>query len=148
MNTKETYLAALFKFVSQRPGLEFGNYGSAAAYRSEMRRITRQRHDFCQLARFVELASGISAENIVSAARSAFNGRLTFIEKGDKVGVDYCAGQYFPTEYRAAACAVLASALWDYYRANIPPETENKGDKLRAKFRHMFGNSIASRWFD
>lgn len=51
-------------------------------------------------------------------------------------------------EYRAAACAVLASALWDYYRANIPPETEKKGDKLRAKFRRMFGDSIASRWFN
>ena len=149
MNTKETYIAALFKFVGQRPGLEFGNYGSAAAYRSEMRRITRQRHDFRRLAHEVELlASGISAENLVDAARSAFSGRLTFVEKGDKVGVDYCAGQYFPTEYRAAACAVLASALWDYYRADIPPETENRGDKLRAKFRRMFGASIASRWFD
>ena len=148
MNTKETYLAALFKFVGQRPGLEFGNYGSAVAYRSEMRRITRQRHDFRRLANEVELASGISAENIVSAARSAFSGRLTFVEKGDKVAVDYCAGQYFPIEYRAAACAVLVSALWHYYRSDIPPETENKGDKLRAKFRRMFGASIASRWFD
>lgn len=148
MNTKETYLAALFKFVGQRPGLEFGNYGNISAYRSEMRRITRQRHDFRRLAHEIELASGISAENLVDAARSAFSGRLTFVEKGDKVGVDYCAGQYFPTEYRAAACAVLASALWDHYRSDIPPETENRGDKLRAKFKRMFGNSIASRWFN
>jgi hypothetical protein len=149
MKTKETYLAALFKFVSQRPGLEFGHYGSAAAYRSESRRITRQRHDFRRLAHEVELLpNGISAEKLIEASKSAFSGRLTFVEKGDKVGVDYCAGQYFPTEYRAAACAVLASALWDYYRANIPPETENKGDKLRAKFCRMFGASIASRWFD
>lgn len=147
MNTKEKYIAALFKFVGQRPGLEFGNY-SASAYRSEMRFITRQRHDFRRLAHEVELASGISAENLVDAARSAFSGRLTFVEHGDKVGVDYCAGQYFPTEYRAAACAVLASALWDYYRADIPPETENRGDKLRAKFKRMFGTSIASRWFN
>lgn len=148
MNTKETYLAALHKFTSQRPGLEFRSYGSLPAYRSEMRRITRQRHDFRRLAREVELASGITARNLVDASRSAFSGRLSFVEKGDKVGVDYCAGQYFPTEYRAAACAVLASALWDYYRSDIPPETENRGDKLRAKFRRIFGASIASRWFD
>lgn len=148
MNTKEKYIVALFKFVGQRPGLEFGNYGSAAAYRSEMRRITRQRHDFRRIAHQVELASGISAENLVNAARSAYSGRLSFVGEGNKVGVDYCAGQYFPTEYRAAACAVLTSALWDYYRADLPPETENKGDKLRAKFRRMFGASIASRWFD
>lgn len=148
MNTKETYLAALFKFVGQRPGLDFGNYGSLPAYRSESRRITRQRHDFRRLAREVELASGISAEKLVEASKSAFSGRLSFVEKGDKVGVDYCAGQYWPTEYRAAACAVLAAALWDYYRADLPLETENKGDKLRAKFRRIFGASIASRWFN
>lgn len=148
MNTKETYLAALHKFTSQRPGLDFGNYGSASSYRSESRRITRQRHDFRRLAREVELASGITAQNLVDTARSAYSGRLSFVEKGDKVGVDYCAGQYFPTEYRAAACAVLAAALWDYYRADLPPETENKGDKLRAKFRRIFGASIASRWFN
>lgn len=148
MNTKETYLAALHKFTSQRPGLEFGNYGSLPAYRSESRRITRQRHDFRLLAREVELAGGITAQNLVDAARSAYSGRLSFVEKGDKVGVDYCAGQYFPAEYRAAACAVLAAALWDYYRADLPPETENKGDKLRAKFRRIFGASIASRWFN
>lgn len=148
MNTKETYLAALHKFTSQRPGLEFGNYGSLPAYRSESRRITRQHHDFRHLAREVELAGGITAQNLVDASRSAFSGRLTFVEKGDKVGVDYCAGQYWPTEYRAAACAVLAAALWDYYRADLPPETENKGDKLRVKFRRIFGASIASRWFN
>lgn len=148
MNTKETYLAALHKFTSQRPGLDFGNYGSASSYRSESRRITRQRHDFRRLAREVELASGITAQNLVDASRSAFSGRLSFVEKGDKVGVDYCAGQYFPTEYRAAACAVLASALWDYYRADIPVDAESRGDKLRAKFRRIFGASIASRWFN
>jgi len=93
MNTKEKYIAALFKFVGQRPGLEFGNYGSAAAYRSEMRRITRQRRDFRRLAHEVELLpSGITAQNLVDAARSAFSGRLTFVERGDKVGIDYCAG--------------------------------------------------------
>lgn len=148
MKNKETYLTALFKFVSQRPGLEFGNYGSISSYRSEMRRITRQRHDFRQLARHVELAQKITAENLVEASKLAFSGRLTFVENGDKVGVYYCSGQYFPTEYRAAACAVLAAALWDYYRADIPPETENRGDKLRAKFKNLFGASMQKRWFN
>ncbi len=64
------------------------------------------------------------------------------------MAVDYCTGQYFPIEYRRAACAVLAAALWDYYRADIPPETEKRGDKLRAKFKRMFGTRIQKRWFD
>ena len=36
--------------------------------------------------------------------------------------LDYCTGQYWPTEYRAAACAVLASALWAYWRADMKPD--------------------------
>lgn len=38
------------------------------------------------------------------------------------VGVGYCTGQYFPTEYRRAVCAVLASALWDYVREHCMPK--------------------------
>ena len=143
----ETYLEALHKFAGQRPGLEFGNYGDLRSYRAECRAITRDLSDFRQLARFVEL-SGITGESLISASKCAFSGRLSFVEKDDKVAVDYCTGQYFPTEYRRAACAVLASALWDYYRADIPPETENRGDKLREKFRRMFGARIQKRWFN
>lgn len=32
--------------------------------------------------------------------------------------LDYCTGQYWSTEYRRAVCAVLARALWDYWRAD------------------------------
>ena len=36
---------ALYSFATQRPGLEFGNYGDVRAYRSEMRSITKDLHD-------------------------------------------------------------------------------------------------------
>ena len=143
MKTPQTYLAALHKFAGRRPGLKFANYGDLRAYRAYRRAITRDLSEFRQLARFVEL-SGITAEGLVSAARSVFSGRLSFVEQNDKVTVFYCAGQYFPTEYRKAACAVLAAALWNYYRADIPPETENRNDK----FRRMFGARLQKRWFD
>jgi hypothetical protein len=93
------------------------------------------------------------------------------------VEIDYCTGQYFPTEYRRAACAVLASALWEYTRehcsprgtererhvqhgsaTNLPMSTETQwklgakwmspGDWLRAHFAREFGRGIASRWFN
>lgn len=148
MNSKATYLAALHAFANQRPGLDFANYGNLSTYRAECRAITRDLHDFRQLARFVELANGITAENLVASSKSAYSGRLSFVERGDKVGVDYCTGQYFPTEYRRAACAVLADALWSYYRSDIPADTPKPGDALRAKFKRMFGARIQKRWFD
>jgi hypothetical protein len=42
--------------------------------------------------------------------------------------LDYCTGQYFPTEYRRAACAVLASALWSAKRDNMPAPRYVMGD--------------------
>ena len=144
---KQAILNALSAFVRQRSGLEFANYGDISVYRSEQRRITRQRHDFRELAYYVEL-SGITAEQLQNAAKSAFSGRLSLVERGDKVGVDYCTGQYFPTEYRAAACAVLAAALWNYFRSDIPQDAEKPGNLLREKFRRIFGRGIQSRWFN
>jgi hypothetical protein len=87
--------------------------------------------------------------------------------------IDYCTGQYFVTEYRRAACAVLASALWEYTRERCMPSGPNReklssgdvtywldsaragkgdfvaaGDWLRAHFAREFGRGIASRWFN
>ena len=152
MNTpkKETILAALYAFATQRPGLEFANYGDCKSYNSEMRGITKTLREFRQLYRQVEL-SGITAENLMDASRSAFSGRLQFVERGGKVAVDYTTGQYFCTEFRKAACAVLAAALWDYKRSFCMPADLGKlspGDWLRKSFRREFGRSIQSRWFD
>lgn len=122
-----------------------------ANYRSEVRRIGRQFQDARTLLRQVEL-SGITAEELAAAFPRAYSGRLTLTERyrvnglpktyptlelaqaraaeflPDIVAIEpvwaleYCAGQYWPTEYRAAACAVLASALWSYKRDRCMPE--------------------------
>ena len=151
MNTeRENILNALNTWTRQRPGLEYRNYVTShsadsaglAAYRAELRGITRDLHDFRVLSQAVAL-SGITAEQLREGFR-AYSGRLTW----DGSTLDYITGQYWPTEYRKAACAVLASALWDYHRDDIPAETENKGDAIRAKFHRMFGRSIAKRCFN
>lgn len=168
MATKQTICNALRAWINQRPGLEFGNYGDVSAYRSESRRITRQLHDARELLRAVEL-SGVTADMLRAAFR-AYSGRLTLVENADgSARLDYCTGQYWPTEYRAAACAVLASALWDYKRDFCMPQgrlvhnSENgdtferyplngkelrAGDWLRQSFRREYGRTIAGRWFD
>jgi hypothetical protein len=147
MSKRDQILQALSAFANQRPGLEFGNYGDVSAYRSEMRSITKDLHTFRTLLAAVSWRS-IGEADLREAFR-AFSGRLSITDRPDgSVALDYCTGQYFPTEYRKAACAVLAAALWDYLRdQTLLPDTPNKGDRLRATFKHEFGRSIASRYF-
>lgn len=177
---KQAIMAALDKFAEQRPGLDFGNYGDVSAYRAESRSITRDLHHYRELARYVERHDSITADMLLAATR-AYSGRLTLndcratYDDGSVYyvfSVSYCTGQYFPTEYRRAACAVLASALWYWTREHAMPEpimlgedrlyptTErarrtgdwrksvSAGDWLRGHFRQEFGRHIASRWFD
>ena len=170
--TKEQIVTLLYAWIAQRPGLDFANYGDVANYRSESRRITRQGHDARQLVRAVEMSS-MTAEQLLEGFR-AYSGRLTIEEHPTKPGsfrLDYCTGQYWPTEYRAAAAAVCASALWNYARESMPAangkvkrisgvgtfahETEHDsidglspGDWLRRNFRRQFGATMQKRWFD
>ncbi len=168
---KAHILAALRAWVNQRPGLEFGNYGEVKAYRSELRSITKDRAQALELIRAVEWRDSITAEMLLASFPRAYSGRLSITQdaKGRAV-LDYCTGQYWPTEYRRAACAVLASVLWDYFRENMPKPTgkikktigfgtfahesehdningQTPGDYLRGTARKEFGRSIASRWF-
>ncbi len=79
-----------------------------------------------------------------------FSGRLTITPQndGDGFSIDYCVGQYWPTEYRRAVCAVLASAIWNRLREDLPPEIENRGDAIRKNARRELGRTLAARWFN
>jgi hypothetical protein len=146
--TRETIIDALYSFARQRPGLEFGNYGDVSAYRSEMRSITKDLHDARILLGALNRSS-IDAETL-KRAFSAYSGRLSIVETDKGVKLDYCTGQYWPTEYRRAVCAVAASALWDHYRDGFAASAkagESPGDAIRRCFRFEFGRSIARRWF-
>lgn len=172
MNEKQAILDALDKFVNQRAGLEFANYGDVASYRSEQRSITKDLHNYRELRRAVSWRDSITADSLKAAFR-AYSGRLSckvewhqYIPEtcpGNpcgsecdhrgapyKVVLEYCTGQYFPTEYRKAACAVLASALWDNVRDDIPNEGrdgQSPGDLIRGHFRREFGRGLAARYF-
>lgn len=122
---KEAICNALAAWIRQRPGLEFANYGDATSYRAEQRSIARDKRQALELLRVVSAHDGITADDLMRAARSAYSGRL-MIKLRDGHGrdcapwIEYCTGQYWPTEYRRAACAVLASALWEWQRENMP----------------------------
>lgn len=136
-------------FIAQRSGIDRRNYQSdwrdvegAAAFRADYREILRDGRDARRLLEYVESRDGIPAENIFGATNG--NGRLEWVSRGEKIGLDYCTGQYFPTEYRAAACSMLAAIirrfLYDDYRC------ENYDD-VRKAARRIFGRGLAGRWF-
>jgi hypothetical protein len=184
---KQAIITALRAFIKQRPGLEFGNYGDRTSYNSELRSIARDKRDAERLLDAVENIDDITADDLIAAASSAFSGRLEMKvepthnwdkpEDGWRCRLDYCTGQYWPTEYRKAVAAVCAAALWADQRErmdNVEHKTEvrgsgvgpfyresettvyksgngkflNAGDWLRTSFRHWFGRSIQQRWFN
>ena len=183
MDKKQQIIGALYTFIGQRPGLEYGNYGDPVAYRAEMRAITKDLHQARELLRYVELRDSITGADIIEASKSAYSGRLTITARDSfecmscahkwtntahvadvsdicpkckrehvyhrpaGFAVDYCTGQYFPTEYRRAVCAVLSSAIWAWTSAHcMPADTAKPGDYLRASFKREFGRGM-SRWF-
>lgn len=161
--SKAALMAALYAFTAQRSGIDWQNYGgSREAFMGDYRPILRNGKTARRLLRYVELCGSISAADIMAAANSAYSGRLAFVVKDDgaKVGVDYTTGQYFPTEYRRAVCAVAAAAIWAYWRASCMPEAEiaadgsrsyrgkSAGDYLRAMARREFGRGVAAVWFN
>ena len=147
--TKQQIIDSLRRFAEQHPGLDFGNYDSAASYRRESREITRDLNQARVLLRAIEWREGVTAARIIEAAQSAFSGRLSI--NPETARIDYVTGQYWPTEYRRAVCAVCASALWGYMRDSCMPtdlKTLSPGEYLRRRFRLEFGRAIASRWFN
>lgn len=140
---KVTILSALTAFAAGRPGLEYANYSDPVAYRAEARAITRDLHHVYTLLRRVQLAHSITSTNLKEAFR-AFSGRLSW----DGSRLDYTTGQYFPTEYRKAVCAVLAAALWDYWRDCVPESVSNRAESIRCKARRELGRTLADRWFN
>ena len=139
--SKSEILEALAKFINSRPGFDPNNYSDTPSYRHDMREATRQRRDALTLLRYVELRDSITAEHL----RGAFCRRLTMRDDSTqrvRVSFDYCAGQYYCTEYRAAAAAALASAIWDWQRDNMPDAA------LRAACKREFPRDIARRYFN
>ncbi|NBT32453.1 MAG: hypothetical protein EBT13_11310 [Rhodobacteraceae bacterium] len=126
-------LEGLTDLAEARPGFEPGNYGSVTAYRSEARRATRDLHAVRDLARYIR--SILLGSHTSPAARADMaRGLCSLVGTGDRVEVsirdnhfvrvDYCAGQYYPIEYRHAIARSLASAIAVYwggtYRERVP----------------------------
>lgn len=135
----------LCRFVDQRPGFDWHNYGDAKSYRAEMREVTNDRRDFydlLQLAlrRMPDLEDRLTAELTRTGDRlSLVNGQLQYI-----------TGQYFPTEYRPAACRTLVRLIWDDYRRECREDGTRlyeDGHALRRAIRRNFSRRVNRNYF-
>ena len=142
MADKSTIIAALRKWIAQRPGLEFGNYGDVSSYRAELRSIGRDLQHARAMVNYVAWHDSITADMILNAVDNG--GRLSLTTDDGTVAIDYCTGQYWPTEYRRAVCSLLSSVIWYWLRENGDYST---GDDIRKAARRELGQSIANRWF-
>ena len=151
--SKSELIDVFREWVNKRPGLDPRDYGAGNGgdwrtyYNQDARMCTQQRSDALVFLNFFE-RSQMTAENVVDAFEHSFSGRLS-LKYDEKRGwhLEYCTGQYYPTEYRNAAAAVLASAIW-YYRRDDYKDCERIGDEIRKSMIRTFGKSIAKRWFN
>ena len=144
MTTLEQYTAALRAFILQRPRFEPANYGGcASAYRADYARCLADRNDGLALLAHVSRASDATAMER-SIADALHGSRLEWNDGAQSL--DYCTGQYFPTEYRNAACQLLARALWAYWRGNVPADCSR--DVMTRTARNALGLRLARRWFN
>jgi hypothetical protein len=143
---KQSIIDALHTFANKRPQLEFNNYGDRQSYMRESRAITKDLHHARNLLRALELSQSITGEDIIRASEHAFSGRLTINVTNDGlVNIDYCTGQYFPTEYRKAVAAICASALWTFYRNKCGYATV---DRIRQAAKRDFNSTIVRHYFN
>ena len=135
---KSEMIEALYQFTAQRSGIDWKNYGgSQEAFMQDYRRILRDGRDARVMLRAAE--ANYLLENIL--AEQLESGRLTW----DGKRLEFTACQYFPTEYRAAVCRALASALWRFW-GGLGGRTSC--DQIRADARRSLSPGIAKRWFN
>lgn len=139
-------LDALRAFVDSRPGFDPRNYGDARSYRADTGRAQRDRRDAHALLGAVYREAFSTDDNgrdkLLCCLREAMSPRQR-LALHDDGRLEYTAGQYYPTEYRAAACRALADTLWSYWWA--PGAT---GDSLRKTARNVLGARLTRRWFN
>lgn len=137
-------IAQLVAFAAQNSGIDPRNYfdpgydqgGSGRrAYKQEARSISKAWREFKD-ALTIAGSEGVTDADVIAEAPHAYSGRLEWREPGKSYAMNdsgekttvlahwsYCTGQYFPTEYRAAARVLLEVAIRRVRQAR-PPETQ------------------------
>ncbi len=136
----------LTKFVNQRPGLDYANYGDSKSYNAESREITRDRNDYFELLSFAFIRVD-NFEEKLKFNLSNSSGRL-ILKDGQ---LEYCTGQYFPTEYRPAANRILSQLIFNSYRdeqkTNEPNPVYKDGHEIRKAIKRNVSRRVYKNYF-
>lgn len=145
MNNQQTTLELLIKFVNQRPGLNFADYGDVTIYRRELNEIVKDRADFYELLSIAQAKISNFEDKLTTMLINSTN-RLS-LENGK---LSYCTGQYFPTEYRPAANRIIVQLIWNEYRERMSEQIGGNsfGNDLRTAIRKNFGRRINKNYFN
>jgi hypothetical protein len=112
----------LAAYAAKNPGLDFRDYcrdwqdkDGRAAYFSEARSIT---NDLRRVREAILAAyyAGVTDDDLVECSRGE---RLTLERTAGGFDLDYCVGQYWPTEYRGAVARLLNRATHKAARRNL-----------------------------
>lgn len=136
----------LVKFVNQRPGLDFANYGDISSYRQESREITADKHDFFELLALAQRRIN-NFSQVLEKELLNTSGRLT-LENGK---LQYITGQYFCTEYRPAANRVLVSLIWNDYRDEKNADGSSvysNGHEIRKAIKRNLSRRVSRLYFN
>jgi hypothetical protein len=132
----------LVNFANKKPCLEFSDYGDYKIYKREAREITKDLHDFRELLIICRLSmENEELETLLSMELKNTSGRLGLDENGR---LYYHVGQYFPTEFRPAACRILRNICWQYIRDTRP---ELDGHGIRAYFKKRCSRRLFQNYF-
>jgi len=138
---------SLWEFAHQRPGFDPHNYDSYRSYKNEMNEVVKDLSDFRTLYAIAARRLGEAFETRLHTYLKNTSGRLKLNERDE---LEYCTGQYFPTEFRPAACSVLASLLWADYRDEKDSEGNEiykDGNDLRKAIRRNFNSRRISKHY-
>lgn len=144
---KITTTEKLVKFVNQRPGLDFANYGDMTSYRAESREITADKHDFFELLSLAQRRVDNFEEKLTNYLKKN-SGRLCLLENGS---LEYTAGQYFCVEYRPAANNVLKSLIWESYKNETNPKgypIYADGNSIRKAIKYNLSSRVGKNYFN
>ena len=165
-----TDCAEVFKaiegFIKRRSGLDSRDYWTNDAWnaRSEGRKAFMSDYrqvvkDGARARQALELARSLQPmkPELLADSFQAFSGRLEWkpapsnsdgVTTGLLSGsLNYCTGQYFPTEYRKAAASVLETyiAAWRQWYASTNPQTFTYADMADVR---QANQDIGHHWFE
>ena len=141
--TKQNIIASLARFVDQRPGLNFADYGDRDLYQRDYRQnCAKPKADFMKLVIAVDWHDSLTADDLLQAIRQT--NRLDMLDDGS---IDYTPGQMGALEYRHAACNALSRALWNHWGQDTP-ENATPREYITRTAKGQFGRGLTARHFD